>query len=269
MKPVTSIQDFKDIKKKAKEKGFTLSNCFFLLKSIQEKIEKKLLFGEYINNGILLIENKNIFYRCYYFLSPDTIPSHVEFEKETVIELPFQENLTYSQKQQIEQIISMGFNLGRSSGMMGLSSDEVRFICSDYPFDNISFAEKKDCDEVMRLLTSCFNPLYAFLPDEEELLNNIAEQRVWILKEKGVIAAVLNSRYEKNTAAISHVGVDSKYRGKGYGKKLVETYHRFYRDRVRIFQHWVDLENSYAINMYKKFGYQFSLRKANEYLYLP
>lgn len=47
---------------------------------------------------------------------------------------------------------------------------------------------------------------------------------------------------------------------------ILKAYHDRYKTEVMSFNHWVDLNNIAAVNMYRSFGYEFNLRKANEYI---
>ncbi len=267
MKMITSLEEYKELVKTARDQGCIVSNCFFLPNTIRDLTEKGKLFVRKIDAGLLLLEEADEFYRVRYYLRPGQIPEEQKFDKDCVIELPFQNEFTPSQRMQEEQISGMGFSLGRNSALMSISSDNLK-ISVTVPFmDKISFALEEDHENIYHLLKECFDPLYAFLPDEAELMGKIRCKQVWILKSAGQIAAVLNSSMEKNTAMISHVAVASEFRGKGYGKMIVEVYHRYYKERVRTFSHWVDLSNSHAINMYRVFGYQFIGRRANEYVF--
>ena len=214
----------------------------------------------------MLLEDEKTFYRCYFFLPYEYIPNPVKFDKPAVIEFPYQDQLTENQKKQIAQINGMGFYLGRESGLMSLPSSEVRHLDNCSLEYDITLADDGDLEPVMELLYKCFDPLYAFLPDTEELLFNISHSQVWVMKSKNEIKAVLNSKVEKNSAIISHIAVSPSCRGCGLGKLMVDTYHHCYADRVRTFQHWVDLNNKPAMNMYTCFGYQITLRRANEYV---
>lgn len=268
MRKITSFPEYKEITKSAKEQGYTVTNCYFMPNAIREKTDKNKLFVKNIDPGLLILEDESDFFRCYYFLPAEVIPSPVILDKKAVIELPYQEQLTPAQKQQVAQISGMGFQLGRRSGMMLLPAENVIPLLQNIPEETVLFASQEDTGKVLSLLYDCFNPLYSYIPDEEEMFRNISENRVWIIRNEDQLAAVLNSRLEKNNALISHVAVAREFRGRGYGKMLVEVYHRAYKNQVRNFQHWVDLDNTSALNMYSAFGYQFTSRKANEYILL-
>ena len=57
-----------------------------------------------------------------------------------------------------------------------------------------------------------------------------------------------------------------EYRGRGIGGILLNRYLAISKDYVNEFMLWVDLSNIAAIDMYKKAGYIFDGRMANEYI---
>ena len=94
----------------------------------------------------------------------------------------------------------------------------------------------------------------------------IGEGRVLVIRDGRDVAAALISGFEKRIASVQQVAVAPAYRGRGFGKAIMRAYHALYADRAASFQHWVDLNNAPAVDMYLGFGYGFTLRKANEYI---
>lgn len=268
MDRILTLKQYKDILIEAKSNGFVLSNCFFLAAELNRKIGEGTFLFKPIQNGLLLLDDLGDFYRCYYFLSSKDEPGEIQLDKDAVIELPFNSTLNGKQLLQVDKIKTMGFCLGRESGMMW--SDPKKIITCDYSQQDkiCCLAEEKDAKQVLALMTSCFNPLYAFLPSMNELCSFVKEGRVLVIRDGMNIAAALISGFEKRIATIKHVAVDPDYRGKDYGKVLLNTYHNKYKDIATSFQHWVDLNNTVAVSMYRNFGYEFNLRKANEYIFI-
>ena len=266
MDKLFSFQQYKDIITIAKQNGFKLSNCFFLPAEINRKINEGTLFFENIQNGLLLLEDLTDFYRCYYYLPVEGKPEKIQLNKDAVIELPFNVTLNEKQLLQIEKIEAMGFHLGRESGVMSSASDNI-VVYDDVQINELCcHAYEQDATQILDLMNLNFNPLYSFLPTLQELCSAIKEENVFVIRDGERIVAALISGFEKKVATIHLVAVDSAYRGKSLGKVIVQAYHDNYKDKAIIFQHWVDLNNAAAVNMYCNFGYKFNLRKANEYI---
>ena len=268
MNKIESLEQYKALKKMAKDNDYKLSNCYFMPDVLQQKITAGVLYTQEIEKGVLILEDCNMFYRCYYYLSYETPKQDVVLEKDAVIEFPFNSVLNAKQETQISLLESFGFTLGRNSGLMKAEKKNVvnqYFKENDYKYES---ADPEDAIGILDLLYKTFNPLYAFLPTENELGNLINENKVIVVRDNQSIAGALISNVDKQTASIMQLAVNDKYRRQGIAKKLVQDYHNKYINDVDSFQHWVDLENRNAINLYQNFGYEFTLRKANEYILL-
>lgn len=266
MNKIKSPEQYKEIIGTAKANGYKLTNCFFMPAAIRQKTADGTLFYENTDGGLLLLDDIVDFYRCYYYLSESVEPKPVHLDKQAVIEFPFTGELNEKQLAQIEKIEAMGFHLGRESGMMTCQGDKIIKRTIQQSDFTVETASENDAQKVFDLITGTFNPLYSFLPKLSELHDIIAEGRVLAIHCGSDLAAALISSVEKKSAIINQVAVDPVYRGKGLGKLIVQAYHDKYMAEIPTFQHWVDLNNTPAVNMYKSFGYEFSLRKANEYI---
>lgn len=266
MDKVRSLEHYKEILSGAKENGCRLSNCFYLPDAVRRKTAEGTLLFQPIEHGLLLLEDQVDFYRCCYFLSEHEQPGHVTLDKDAVIEFPFNGTMNEKQRLQVQKIESMGFRLGRESGMMCSAPDQLAVFCAGEADNICRTAGPEDAAQILALINLYFDPLYAFLPTEEELLGFISEGRALVIRDGDGIAAALISSFEKRIASIRQVAVASAHRGKGLGKAIVQAYHSKYMGEAASFQHWVDLNNTPAVNMYLSFGYSFGLRKANEYI---
>ena len=166
-------------------------------------------------------------------------------------------------KAQKEILLSWGFRLGRESGRM--SAVPAVLHCAESPVPSVDEAKIKEAGELYRLLYETFNPLYAFLPDEEQLLSDIRAGNVLVSRAGGQIQGLLRLDRGKNYASASQLLVTPENRGTGVATKLLEEFHRRYCDAPR-FWHWVDLANQPAVSLYRKEGYAFDGRHANEYI---
>ena len=266
MDKLLSYEQYKAAVSQAKAAGCKLSNCFFLPPAVEALIEKGTLYAQPIENGLLLIDDNGGFYRLYYYLSDEAHYAPLSLDKDAVIEFPFTSQPNAKQQRQIELIGELGFTLGRESALLSAVPDELkRLPMSDSP---VELAKKGDAKRVLELICASFNPLYAFIPEESELEEAIEDSRVFVIRANGEIAAILHSGFEKGIAEIKHVAVCEQQRGKGLGAIIVNAYHEAYMDRASGFQQWVDIHNTPAVNLYGRFGYSFSLRKANEYILL-
>ena len=241
MDKVLSYEQYKELITTAKNKGWKLSNCFFLPAVVRQKIVDGTLSCLAINNGLIFLDNIGDFYRCYYYLS-DTAPlERLSLDKKSVIEFPYNGVLNEKQIIQINRIEELGFQLGRESALMSATLEQLIKRCPDSATNVVLCADKQDVLKVFDLIKRYFNPLYAFLPTLRELENAISQNRILVIRNGDTIIAALLSSFEKKIATIEQVAVHEGYRGKGLGNIIVQSYHEKYANEAVMFQHWVDL----------------------------
>lgn len=197
MDKIISFEHYSDTVNMAKEKGCKLSNCFFLPNNIRKMISEGKLYFQLIDNGLLLLDDQTDFYRCYYFLSEQEKYGIITLDKSVVIEFPFNNALNAKQLLQVEKIESMGFRLGRESGMMCAAPDKIVTMSVEYANDLCYLADQEDASQILDLMHLCFNPLYSFLPTMKELSVSIQENRVLVVRDGEKIVASLISGLDK------------------------------------------------------------------------
>lgn len=262
MEPVKSFEEYKGWVQRGKSLEDPVTNCYLMPAAVKEKLHSESLYAMNLENGVLLLDRMEGFYRCYYYLSPHGAYKPLVLDLPGVVEYVFQQELSEAQYRELSLLWQMGFTLGRESGRLSLSADSVKRTCST---DHVSPAFTGDAKEVLALFRSCFDPLYAFLPSKEELAGAIEQGNVLAVYERGRLAAALFAEVARNTASIRHLAVSESFRSRGYGKELVEAYHRRFQGSVKTFSHWVDRGNRPAMELYQRFGYSFDGRRANEY----
>lgn len=179
-------------------------------------------------------------------------------EKDVYNETLFEKNII-----QIEILKKMGFVLGRESSRMILpvTDDITAEISSD-----IRIANAEDIPACKELFLQNFNPLFAFIPNDEEWESAIDQGGVFCIYDGDNLCGALFSQCNKSLAELRLLCVNPLYRRRGIAAKLVSAYHFTWKDQARQFAHWVDIKNENAISLYRQFGYDFDRRKANEYI---
>ena len=268
MEAIRSPEQYSMLVSGFRKTGYRLSNCFFLPETIRQKTSANTLSCLQMNHGALILDDQGSFYRCYYFLPEADDPDPVFLDKDAVIELPFNDTMNEKQRLQEQKIMLLGFHPGRRSGMMAASPDTITRGRADGQ-TVVDVALPADQQQILMLLYDSFNPLYAFLPTADELRKSISASEALVIRTEGTVKAVLLSSFQNGIASIRQVAVQEAARGRGFGRSLVEIYHRRYLSLgAKEFRHWVDLDNQAAMNMYHSFGYQPDRRKANEYISL-
>ena len=261
---IASFQEYKELLSMAKQREWRDSNCYFLPAAIKQKIEQRSLIAEILENGLLLLEDNGSFYRCYYYFSRTAKAEELDLDKDAVIELPYYDTLAEPQERQIARIHEMGFRLGRRSGMMLVGADAVRIKQFSAGF-RVRTSAPEDQAQIFQLFRQSFNPLFAYLPSENQLADKIKRNLLFEVRESGNIVGALNAELDKQTATIEQIAVDGKYRGKGAASCLLNTYHSQFQSKVKRFRLWINADNAAVYKMYSELGYVFSGKRANEY----
>lgn len=259
---------WKQLQAEARANGWKLSNCFLLPAELRRMTEEGLLTAQRADRALYLLEDAGSFCRCYYYFSPTERPAAPRLDREAVAEFPFTGEPNPGQQLQISLLTELGFVLARESGLMSCPAEELR-VRTDSDLSEVRHALVHEVPDISALLEASFDPRFAFLPTREALIRAVENGMVFVVSREGRVAGTLVSDFEKATAIVRQVAVDPAFRGMGVGSLLMEAYHRHYAGRAASFRHWVDLHNTAALAMYRRFGYGFSLRKANEYILAP
>lgn len=260
---IESLQQYKQITARAKQLPDVLTNCYLLPSKVEALTRQGRLYAVEKENLTLLLERAKGFFRVYYYLSPLCSYEPLMLELPAVIEFVFNGALSKRQRREIQLLEDLGFSLGRESARMSLEAGAAQ---RRFESGETSVAKAEEADMILGLLCRYFNPLYAFIPEKEELLDAIEQGAVFVVRQVSRPEAILFAESVRSTATIRQLLVSEKARSRGYAKNLVETYHEKYREKVRSFFHWVDVNNSPAVRLYQSFGYSFDGRKANEYV---
>lgn len=256
MKSINTYEQHKELTGFARHKGLRYSNLFYLPGDIKDRIKNRKWKYELYDDCLMFFEDADEFYRCFYYVG-DNKAYEVQLDKDAVIELPFSDQFKETHFRQIERIHELGFVLQRQSAKMILTQPMKKDVSC------VRYASIDDFGDIKLLLNSSFDKLFAYLDNDNDLMKNISLNKVFVIKKDDVIIGVLNSDSDMNKATIKQLAVKPGYRDLGYGTDLVQFYINEYD--VDEYYHWVDLNNDKAISFYRKFGYNFSVKKANEY----
>ena len=245
-----------------------LSNYYFMKDKMVDLIDKGRISVDNSDGNICIYEDCDIFYRMYYFIDKYTETITInEVDKDIVVEIPFSKIMNEHQLLQEKILKNSGYILKRKSSQLSVSAKDV-FCITNFGDKKMSikYGVKDESDKYMDILYSNFNPLFAFLPNKQELHDLIDNKCIICAYCDGKLAGILNAEPVKNTVWIRHFVISKDFRGKGIGRCLLGEGQRIHIDECRDFKCWVDINNTPSIELYKKFGYKFDGRKANEYV---
>nr|WP_302141647.1 GNAT family N-acetyltransferase [uncultured Schaedlerella sp.] len=243
----------------------TISNCFLMEKKAKELINEKKLLALQWKDNLFLFEGEQSFYRMYYFINDIDCIEFLKLDYPIVVELPFNKIFSIKYKLQNDILRRMGFYLARKSARMLAYTTDIKTSKNIKNFF-IRCARENELEIILYFLYKTFDRMFSFLPTKKQLSELIQKKYVWICYNGKELVGIINYDVIGKTAWLRHILVVEKERGKGIGGILLDWFYTILKNKVEKFMHWVDLSNIIAIRMYKKSGYIFDGRMANEYI---
>lgn len=267
MNKIGSYEEYKEIIEPYR-RNHIYSNVYFLKSAIQEMIDSESLYYMVLENNLYLFQKEDGFLRLFYYIMNTEISERFPLSDTMVVEFVYKDEMSSEKETEVQFLEKLGFKLGRHSCRLELKSEDVIRKSEDCDMTDIAvdYARGTDADRISALLRESFNPLYAYIPDLEELQDIIANKRIMVVRHKDGIAGVLHSEIQKSNIMLWQIAVDKNCRGKGIGRILLDEWHRIYKDSVKAFVVWTDSDNSRALNMYTTEGYKQDGRYSDEYI---
>lgn len=132
-------------------------------------------------------------------------------------------------------------------------------VLKENPFEDsveIEFAKKEDVDDLRKMFCSAFNPISERIPSSEQLTNYIDSNSILVKRVQNEIAGFAVIDIQKKTMYLKHLLTNPKFRRQGIADSLLKKAFFLSKGCIRYIL-WVIKENQPAINLYKKFGYEF------------
>lgn len=151
-----------------------------------------------------------------------------------------------------KECITGGFTLHTSLQRMSQ-------VLKNNSFDDISeieYANKDDIDELSNMFFSAFDPISERIPSKVQLSQYIESQSVLVKRELNEIAGYAVIDIQKKTMYLKHLLTNKKFRRQGVADSLLKKAFFLSKGCIRYIL-WVIKDNQPAINLYKKFGYEF------------
>ncbi len=155
------------------------------------------------------------------------------------------------------------------------SLKRMSVVLKDNSFEEeqeITFAINEDIDSLLKMFNSAFDPVSERIPTREQLKKYIGEKSVLVCKKQDKIAGFAVVEIQKKSMYLKHLLTNPSFRRQGVAEKLLNKAFFLSKECIR-FMLWVIDSNTPAINLYKKFGYDFEalsnftfVSKNNEYL---
>lgn len=124
------------------------------------------------------------------------------------------------------------------------------------PNENIIYCDLQDVEDLIEIFANKFNRYSENLPSKNEIKKAIDAESIIKIIDKQKIIGFLWFDKKKVLTELRYLFIDENYRGQKLSKRLMEQYLYLVKD-VKKKQLWVLEDNMVAINLYKKFAYEF------------
>ena len=144
----------------------------------------------------------------------------------------------------------------------GFTLDEYEYILSleKKRFSGTrSVSLRRAREEEKETLTTLKNHIFGDIYITDTMFKGASYySNTFVLEEEDVIIGLAVMKKENSTTNLEIFGIDSAYRGKGYGKRFLETllFEAFEDNEVKSIKLVVDVVNETALNLYKKIGFE-------------
>lgn len=132
-------------------------------------------------------------------------------------------------------------------------------VLKDNSFEDIAgieFANKEDIDELSEMFCNSFDPVSERIPSKKQLAQYIESKNILVKRVQNDIAGFAVIDIQKKTMHLKHLLTNLEFRRQGVADLLLKKAFFLSKGCIRYIL-WVIKENQPAINLYKKFGYEF------------
>lgn len=235
----------------------TWSNNYMLKDEYVKHIESKKLFYSQEGANVYFLLQKNGFYRLYYFINEPE--KYFKFSKDASIVLEIlyrgEKNFPISHQQ---FWLNSGFQSHISRDCYFLKNKDILDF-EENP--DLSIQNAKSIEEIEYVKKLIDQDLDLYTGDNlsiDEISAFAKDECVYISYSDGKPCGFLQAEYKNNVFWLGHIVVDISFRGKGIAKALVNHYIMQGKSKnCSQFQLWVIQDNHAAVQLYKKYGFNY------------
>lgn len=262
------------IKEFQRRYGKSDTNCFFLAKEIDEYIGKeKISYAESVG-GLYFFVKEEEYIRLYFFLEKSALPENIIHEKICILDFVYRNERKPANLQEL-------LNKWRTVGYMDYHLYQrmaLRKADLNENYRGINLSEEKFtfqmgdlnlANDILELWKTGLDERSTPLPDKMELIAKITRGEVFcITSDTGELCAAIQFLFNGATCLLQHLAVSETFKRKGLGKSLF-TYaiDTAFEKGAKVCNLWVDVENTPAINLYRKCGYKEDGMVSKQFIY--
>lgn len=226
-----------------------LSNCYFNSKDFSHWYDKREIIA-YGDSENLILSVPEVGYRKIYFLA-----NNWKWEKDIsrldlgrgqkAIEIIGWEELG-------EYDLSRRIKCKKILNYVRLRMTKASEI--DMNLEKVDYCRMEDISRLKNLIKETFDPVGAYLPENEELMFLIENSAIICIRNTDEeVVGFLIFEDKAKTTYVRMVCICQKYRGQGMGKRLLLTYLNMHKD-FKNFTLWCRTDNKAALKLYTDVG---------------
>jgi GNAT superfamily N-acetyltransferase len=234
--------------------GVKCTNSYWSSKEILQTLEKSTTLIACQSKALLFVEKTRYdFWRLYFYIQDITkINFDIFKEKKLVAEIIVRTSRKELWDTTIQDFEKKGqFKIYETFNRMYRNKQEVDI--KDVDFSIIETASNEDMLKIRHLLETNFDVYSSKIPTLNEL--KILADTTFLIKDKGEIVAFFMTEKKGITLEFRYWLVLPKYRGRKFGKLLMDYVLTFDPEILR-FTSWISLKNENVILAHKNLGFK-------------
>lgn len=235
------------------------TNNYMLLEEMEKHIAKSGLFYQREEQGLVLLVDRQDFFRAYYYLKSLDHSFPLQHNRPVVQELIYR-GPKHFPTEEVDFWLQQGFtkHLGRDAYFLKASACDTTVFDEQKLADLRYLSSSEHLLQAEQMIRSHLDPYTGDMLSLEDLAVFAARQELYGLFEGERLMAVLQAELKNKVYWLGHMVVDGAYRGRGLSKILLHAYLRDGLSRqCRQFQLWVIDDNAPALGLYQGHGFSY------------
>ena len=254
MKKVSSLSDFSAL---CKAHSGAISNCYLLREEVETLVAEGTLLFSQSGAGVVFFENCDDFYRVRYLAAED-ISALFHADKPLVCELSGTSSRGIpGLETHAETLEKGGFSPAGGAARLNRTLEDFAVPADFTKICEVRPAAEAQIPAISTLWRAAFDALTVALPSKKKLANLVAEGRVLVaVSPSGEVCGAAFTTPRGATGELSHIAVDSGFRGGGVGSALeLAALSALKAAGAKTVRLWVLDGATAALNFHKKFGF--------------
>jgi len=236
----------------------TLTNNYLMTGDFDRLVGENRLYLHAYNNNVLLLVRYEGFYRQYYYLNDLTQYPALNIPDPVVMEIIFR-GIGNQPSDETAYWQASGFCEHLTRDNMFARFEQMTLPENYSGQVNIRYANESDAGFIHLQLTSSLDKYTGDQLNMNQVTDAIHRKNILVAAVGGKSAGFLRFEHRNGVVWLGHIVVDKNFRGEGVAKSLVG---RYIVDNMQgaatRYQLWVINHNEGAVNLYRKFGFQYN-----------